>query len=108
MNRLEPEFVHKDQRRVLTQLLTEDIKQINVYEANYGAELGNHFHMETIEYFYIIRGSLVYNNNTIIKRGDLFYPDLMESHTLKVISDKATFMTFLTKAYNKEEPDIHV
>ena len=108
MNFLEPEFQHRDNRRSLVQLLTADIKQVNIYEANHGAELGNHFHKETIEYFYIVRGSLEYNGRKILKKGDLFYPDLGEKHTVKVISDKATFMTFLTKAYNSQEPDLHV
>ena len=108
MKFLKPEFEHKDNRRTLTQLLTTDIKQVNVYDANHGAELGNHFHKETIEYFYIVRGTLEYNSNKIVKKGDLFYPDLGERHTVKVLSDKATFMTFLTKPYNKQEPDIHV
>ena len=106
MKFLKAEFKHQDLRRSVVQLLTADIKQINIYEANYGAELGNHFHKETLEYFYIIRGVLKYNNKGTAKRGDLFFPDLKEKHTLKVLSDKATFMTFLTKPYNKENPDV--
>lgn len=108
MQFLEPEFENKDSRRILTQLLTDNIKQVNVYEANHGAELGNHFHKETIEYFYVIRGSMEYNGKKIVKKGDLFYPELGERHTVKVLSDKATFMTFLTKPYDKENPDIYV
>lgn len=108
MRRLDPEFVHSDSRRTLTQLITDSIKQVNVYEANHGAELGNHFHKETIEYFYVVRGVLKYNGHQVIKKGDFFYPGLGETHTLKVVSDKATFLTFLTKPYSKEDPDIHV
>jgi len=107
LNLLKPEIEHKDNRRSLTQLLTANIKQVNVYEANHGVELGNHFHKQTIEYFYIVRGSLEYNNKVILKKGDIFYPDLGEMHVLKVISDKATFMTFLTKPYDNERPDIY-
>lgn len=105
---LQPEFSHKDKRRTITQLLTSNIKQINVYEANHGAELGNHFHKETNEYFYIVRGSLKYNNQITLKKGDIFYPELGEKHTLKVVSDKATFMTFLDKSYSQENPDTYV
>jgi len=108
VNFLKPEFEHEDSRRKLTQLLTQDIKQINVYEAKHGAELGNHFHKETFEYFYIIRGTIKYNSSAIMKKGDIFCPDLGEMHTLQVLSDKATFMTFLTKPYSKENTDIHV
>ena len=108
MKPLNPEFVHEDSRRKLVQLLTADIKQVNVYEANHGVELGHHFHKETIEYFYVVRGTLEYNNKVIMKKGDIFYPAIGEMHTVKVISDKATFMTFLTKPYDNERPDIHV
>jgi len=108
MKLLKIEFQHKDKRRTLTQLLTADIKQVNVYEAHHGEELGNHFHKETIEYFYILSGSMKYNNKQILKKGDIFHPELGERHTVKVLSDKATFMTFLTKPYDKETPDIYV
>ena|SRR3990167_7633224 len=108
MKRLEPEFQHKDSRRTIIQLLTADIKQVNFYEANHGAELGNHFHKETVEYFYVTKGVLQYNGKTFVRKGDLFYPYLGEKHTLKVISDKASFITFLTKPYSKENPDVYV
>lgn len=108
MNLLKPEFEHKDKRRTLTQILTAPINQINVYEAVYGSELGNHFHKKTLEYFYILSGAVKYNQTIILKKGDIFYPELEESHTLQVISDKAKFMTFLTIPYNKENPDIYV
>lgn len=108
MKSLKPEFVHVDKRRSLTQLLTADIRQVNVYEAQHGAELGNHFHKETIEYFYILSGSLTYNDALVVKKGDIFHPSIGEKHTLKVLSDKAKFMTFLTKPYDKETPDIYV
>ena len=108
MKFLNHEFKHHDKRRILTQLLTSDIKQINTYEAVHGAILGDHFHKETIEYFYILSGVLIYNNKKILKKGDLFVVEPEEKHSLLVKSDKAVFMTFLTKPYTKENPDIHV
>ena len=54
MNVLKPEFVSQDSRRILSQLLTADIKQVNHYEAKRGAVLGNHYHKQTNEYFFII------------------------------------------------------
>ncbi len=108
MHRLEPEFTSTDSRRVLQQLLTADIKQVNVYEANYGAELGGHYHKETVEYFYVLSGVMKYNEHLVVKKGDIFYPEIGEMHTLKVVSDKAKFMTFLTQKYNHKDPDIHV
>ena len=108
MKFLKPEFVNSDNRRILSQLVTSDFKQVNIYEATHGSILGNHFHKETVEYFYIIKGSLEYNDKAIVKKGDLFVVEPPEKHWLKVISDKATFMTFLTKPYKLESPDIYV
>lgn len=109
MKRLTPEFQNKDSRRILTQLLTtKDIKQINVYEANHGAILGNHFHKETVEYFYITRGTMIYNDRLIVRRGDFFVVYPPERHSLKVLSDKSTFLTFLTRPFSQENSDIYV
>lgn len=108
MKRLTPEFTHIDKRRSITQLLTSDLKQVNVYECNHGAILGDHFHQDTLEYFYIVRGVLRYNDHLVVRKGDLFYPEKGEKHKLEVVSDKATFLTFLTRPYSKEEPDTYV
>jgi len=108
MKLLKPEYINSDKRRTLTQLITANIKQVNLYEAHHGENLGNHFHKETIEYFYVVRGTLEYNKTNIMKKGDLFYPDLGEKHTVKAISDTCVFMTFLTKPYNQGSPDVYV
>ncbi len=106
MKFLKPEHKSHDTRRTIIQLLTADIKQINVYEAFHGSTLGNHFHKETTEYFYIMSGCLIYNMKNILRKGDLFIVEPNEKHSLTVKSDKATFMTFLTKPYTLEKPDI--
>lgn len=105
MTVLYPESVNQDTRRSLTQLLTADIQQINVYEAKIGSILGDHFHKSTTEYFYILSGTLIYNNGSIVEPDTLFvvYPE--ERHTLTCLTD-AKFMTFLTKAYDEEKPDL--
>ena len=101
---IEPESVHKDSRRTLTQLLTADIKQVNVYEVEPNVTLGNHYHKETIEYFYILDGEIESNGKTMVA-GDLFvyYPQTV--HTI-VSKTNTRFMTFLTKPYNPEAPDL--
>lgn len=103
---LSPEFIHGDERRSLTQLLTEDIKQINYYEAKKDSILGEHFHVETTEYFYLIEGKIVYNGLREIEKNTLFVVNPDESHTLKCLTD-IKMMTFLTKAYDHDNPDIH-
>lgn len=105
MEVLNTEFAHSDDRRTLLQLLTADIKQVNLYQAKKSARLGNHFHKETTEYFYIVKGSVLYNNKTTLSNGQIFVVKPQEHHLLECMTD-VTLMTFLTKPYTKEKPDI--
>lgn len=104
MNILEPEFKHTDARRSLTQLFTSNIAQVNLYEAKRGAILGDHFHKETTEFFYIVKGTLMANER-VFSRGALFvyYPE--ENHTIECLTD-VTLMTFLSKPFDSENPDL--
>ena len=101
---LEPESVHQDARRTITQLFTADIKQVNVYEAKANVTLGDHYHKNTIEYFYILDGEVVANGK-YCTAGDLFvyYPET--KHTIVCRTD-CRFMTFLTLPYDERNPDI--
>lgn len=105
MEILQHEFQHTDSRRRLIQLLTGDIKQVNVYEAKKDAILGNHFHKETTEYFYILKGTATYNDKIALNPGTLFIVKPEENHMIRCLSN-VKMMTFLTKPYTKEEPDI--
>ena len=105
MKILSPEFIDSDKRRILTQLLTASLRQVNYYEAKSGSILGNHYHKETVEYFFLIEGSLIYNNGSVIDGGTLFVVYPMEKHTLTCLTD-IKMLTFLTKEYNQENPDV--
>lgn len=102
---LKPEFVHADGRRSLKQLVTEDIKQVNHYEAVKGSVLGNHFHKLTREFFYIVKGSILYNHLKILNRNTLFMVEPDEFHSIKCLTE-VNMLTFLTKAYTPDDPDI--
>lgn len=106
MNILGPEFKHSDSRRTLTQLLTKDIKQVNFYDAKKGAILGDHFHKDTIEYFYLTKGTVLYNNSQVVNKGNLFCVIPQERHKLECMTD-VQMLTFLTKPFNPKEPDLH-
>ena len=105
MELLQPEFENNDSRRKLLQLLTNDIKQINVYEAQKDAVLGNHYHKDTTEYFYILKGSVSYNDKEVVNPGMLFKVSPPENHMIRCLTN-VKMMTFLTKAYTKEDQDI--
>ena len=105
MTLLSPEFTNTDARRTLTQLLTADLKQVNLYEAQEGSVLGNHYHKETTEYFYILSGSVIYNKEAIIEEGNIFVVYPGENHALTCLT-YVKLMSFLTKPYSEDKPDI--
>lgn len=105
MTTLEPEFVHTDKRRSIIQLLTADLKQVNTYVATKGSCLGDHYHKQTTEYFYIISGNIIYNNERVLEEGSFFVVYPQENHTLECLTD-VRLMTFLTKPFDERNPDL--
>lgn len=118
MRILTPETVNKNNKRTLTQLFTADIKQVNTYSVTRGAILGNHYHKETYEYFYILKGSFLVQtgkktgnlNLTEVVLGpkSLFVVEPYTVHTIESLSKDGQFMTFLTQEFKQESPDIYV
>lgn len=115
MKVLKPEFVHTDIRRTIKQLVTADLKQINIYTAKKDSILGRHFHKETNEYFFVIKGQIyaeIFDIRTgeptskIFDAGDMFVVQPFEVHTIECMTE-AKIMTFLDKAYSEQNPDIH-
>lgn len=106
MKILKPEYHHQDPRRELFQLLTADIKQINLYNIPRGSILGNHYHLITTEYFYVVKGTLLYNNDLVINKNVLFEVSPKESHSIESMTD-VTLMTFLTHKFDQSNQDIY-
>lgn len=104
MTVLEPEIVHEDARRRLTQLFTANIKQVNLYECRANVTLGNHYHKETVEYFYLLDGHME-SNGKPMNPGDLFMFIPEQVHKIETKTD-CRFMTFVTKEFNLEAPDL--
>lgn len=110
MKILVSESRHSNSQRDLYQLLTADIKQINRYEVNRGAVIGDHYHKETKEYFFIIKGTFMVrigDNSFAANPGFLFLVEPGEKHTLEALTNKSSFMTFLSEPYNNDKPDLH-
>lgn len=105
MNVLDNEFEHQDERRKITQLFTANVKQVNFYEAKKGAVLGNHYHKETTEYFFVVDGSINYNGTSFHGQGTTFVVYPQENHQITCMTD-VKLMTFLTKPFSQEEPDL--
>ena len=108
MKLLEAEFTHSDSRRT--------IKQINTYYVKKGSTLGNHYHKETREYFFVMSGELYVDvhpvgshetgSSAVYTEGDFFLVEPGEVHKFDAITD-VKMMTLLTNSY-QENPDTHV
>lgn len=109
MNILTPEFSHADSRRIIYQLFTAPIEQVNSYDIKRGAVLGDHFHKETYEYFYVTKGTIrarVGSNEMTMNRGSLFVVEPNERHSIEALTE-SSIMTFLTKQFDQRRPDVH-
>jgi len=108
MNIVKPETQHKDERRVLTQLLSANIKQVNTYDCQ-PCTLGNHYHEKGSEYFYVISGELAIGNEygeSVVKQGEVFAVYPQENHIVNIYRP-TKFMTFLTHPFDSANPDLH-
>ena len=110
MRILKSESIHKDVRRSIHQLVTTDIKQVNLYEVNQNSILGNHYHKLTNEYFYILRGLFMLKVNgksSVVGKGYFFVVEPEERHSIECVSKNGSFFTFLTKPYSENDTDTY-
>lgn len=109
IQKLSPLSVSSDHRRTISNILRAQIKDVNFYEAKKGAVLGNHFHKNTKEYFFITKGSCIVRSgdekNIVCKHG-IFVVEPNTKHSIECVTD-LNFLTFLTEAYDEKNPDVH-
>ncbi len=113
---IKPNFVHQDERGVLREVTRgNQWKQLNEYERKKGSIVGNHYHNNFEEFFYIIKGKAkvkIVNVETkkeesfIAAGGDAFRVAKKESHTLMFLED-TTFITLLSENFDSSSPDMH-
>lgn len=106
---IKPDFVFKDERGTLTQLVHEGYSQINVVTSKAGVERGNHYHALNKEGFYVVEGAFLLEaslNGTKeayeFKKGDMFIIEPNVMHRFVYYED-----TLLVAFYDKgvELPD---
>lgn len=105
----DPEYAHKDSRRLFLQILTKPVKQINYYEAKRGAVLGNHYHKKTTEYFFLLSGDAVISINGVehlMRPLTIEVVRPMQIHSISCLSN-IKFMTFLSFINGHKNLDIH-
>lgn len=109
MEILKPLKVYKDSRRTLVNLVNADIKDVNFYEASKGSTLGNHYHKNTTEYFFITKGTCLVTSGTtsaVVNKQTLFVVHPNTRHSIECLTD-LNFITFLSEPFDESKPDIY-
>jgi quercetin dioxygenase-like cupin family protein len=86
----------EDERgQILDILENEPIEHATLISSKKGAIRGNHYHKESVQYTFVLKGSLKLFTQmpdeevktTVIKTGDLLLTPPMEKHTLVALED---------------------
>ena len=97
-----PICAHKDLRGEITDVMVkEPIEYVTVITSLKGASRGHHYHKETIQRVYVLRGRLKALSQfpdapvqtAIIEEGDLLLSEPFERHALTALED-STFVVF--------------
>lgn len=113
---LEPDFIFKNEKGLLTQLVHEGYEQVNVLVSHAGTERGGHYHKDTKEAFYVVEGSvdlLLYKDNereeVRFRKGEFFVIHPYVIHEMS-FSEECTMVAMYTKYVERDngEKDIHI
>ena len=90
------EKVFEDERGEITDILEKEfIDSVTLISSKKGAVRGNHYHKESIQYTFVLRGSLKLFvqspgwevETAILEAGDLVYTPALERHALVALED---------------------
>ena len=94
IERISPDFEHKDERGTLTQLVRRGYSQVNVVTSKGGVFRGGHYHKLNTEAYYIVKGSCKVTarkdgevESEVFKEGDFFRIGPFVSHDFDYIED---------------------
>jgi mannose-6-phosphate isomerase-like protein (cupin superfamily) len=97
---------HEDDRRVLIEWIDDfPIRNSKILILKRYCELGNHYHNEKIDTFFLLKGSGSYkigDEYGMIKEGDCFRADVKQSHTFK-LKKGSILLEASTTPFNKED-----
>ena len=86
----------EDHRGVISDILVkEKIDYVTIIYNNKGAIRGNHYHKETIQFLYVLEGSILVASQKkgkeveekVLKEGSLLFNEARESHAIKSLED---------------------
>ena|SRR5437899_659019 len=95
---IEPDFVHKDNRGILKQLISSNHgwKQINYATSKKDVSRGGHYHKTVTETFYLIHGRIKvhiknvktgHEQTKVFETGDMFIIEPYDKHTVTALED---------------------
>jgi mannose-6-phosphate isomerase-like protein (cupin superfamily) len=108
------DFRYKDRRGIFYQITTGNWKSLNIVKINKGYSRGGHYHKETKEFFYVLKGKIELGlidmknqkeSTYRFERDDCFIVDLYESHTVRALTD-SLLIILLSRIHNSKNPDI--
>ncbi len=109
MQRLKVEYQRKDNRGTLTQVSTDEWKQLNILEIKKGETFGGHYHKEKTELFYVIYGEVDFNIENKqgifteqLAKGDCLLVEPYDIHTIYAFKD-STLVEVLSHPFSKED-----
>lgn len=91
---------HEDERGSITDILDSiDFNGATIIKSRKGCIRGNHFHKETIQYIYVIKGKMKSQSKKIdedlieiiLETGDLISHESLEAHNFEALED-STFI----------------
>lgn len=100
-----------DERGVITDILSGEMRNLGIITSKKGAVRGNHYHKAQIQYTYILKGRLEMTTKdlrepdsvpktAIISEGELITHPAMVAHTYKALED-TVFLAITTKGRDK-------
>lgn len=111
---LQPSFTRTDARGVLTELLNEGRwESILTGAMHSGAVIGNHYHQETLVFFFLLSGAAEVKTIHVetherdqfrLKANEGVLLPVNESHAI-AFTEYSTFLMLKSKQYDPQHPD---
>tara|TARA_Y100000589_G_C27172555_1_gene637340 strand:+ start:2177 stop:2554 length:378 start_codon:yes stop_codon:yes gene_type:complete len=86
----------EDNRGIITDIITKErIDYVTIITNKKGAVRGNHYHKETVQYLYVLEGSILVASQfegkeiekEILNEGSLLFNEAYERHAIKSLED---------------------
>ena len=86
----------EDNRGIITDIITKErIDYVTIITNKKGSVRGNHYHKETIQYLYVLEGSILVASQfegkeiekEILNEGSLLFNEAYERHAIKSLED---------------------